>query len=383
MHKPPSSPPKVLRPFDFRGHHPIRGVFLRTTTPARAPPTTELMTSMSATNRILIVAAVVALTSFHTSAEISIGAKVELTSYPTLANACLAFITGYKSQPGSSKLIPTLGHAQGSCGPRKALIVTVTHENTQNNHKGSTNYSDDISGYVGDFDYDKDYGRWLRVQIIESEPPRIAMDLDTADFPENNVTGWPLQYGHLFLGLNDQTVVSSLDRSISVDFDLKVRTAKPSGKSPNVGFNGRRILLGAQGIWTEAPLRTNTTHFLEVDISQTPGYSESYHQPQSPLCKDVKYDRCFYGDGRFAEGREVSLQTALAGPDVPDTSDQWTHIQVPLSALFQKLKWVSPPNSWGSAKLQAIYIAIESTGATSTKIEVKDYHVTGTPLATP
>jgi hypothetical protein len=156
---------------------------------------------------------------------------------------------------------------------------------------------------------------------------------------------------------------------------LKIHSNPVDAKLKAEVYSGRRILLGALGNWTETPPRTNSAHFLEVDISQTPGYSASYHEPHHPLCRDVQYDRCFYSDGRYAEGREVSLQTVLNGPTLADSSDQWYHVEIRLSELFRRLRWVSAPMSWSAAHLQAIYFAIESTGATSTDVEIKGYHV--------
>jgi hypothetical protein len=59
----------------------------------------------------------------------------------------------------------------------------------------------------------------------------------------------------------------------------------------------------------------------------------------------------------------------------PRDSDQWEHVEIRLSELFRQLRWLSPPVSWAVTRLQAVYFAIESTGATSTSIEIKGYHV--------
>jgi hypothetical protein len=40
-------------------------------------------------------------------------------------------------------------------------VVSVTHENEKNNHKGSANYNDNILGDMADFDYKSDFGGWL------------------------------------------------------------------------------------------------------------------------------------------------------------------------------------------------------------------------------
>jgi hypothetical protein len=301
---------------------------------------------------------------------------VELTSYPGFENACLAFVVGYHREPGNSKLLNTLGEYQGNCNRRQPLIVNVTHENDRNNHSGSANYDPAIGSYMADFDYKKAVGKWMDIKLAGFGPSSSLMiKLDTQHFHETNVTGWPLQFGHLFLGVTDVTAASALDKSISVDFDIGVDSSLPNVRPVAGIFNGRRVILGALGAWTEASPRTNTGHFLEIDILQTPGYSESYHQPRSPLCNDVEYDRCFYSTGGYAEGREVSFQKILGGRAVPDKTDDWVHIHIPLTELFQRLKWVSPPNNWAEARIKAIYFAIESEGETSTKLEIRNYHV--------
>jgi hypothetical protein len=297
----------------------------------------------------------------------------EITSYSDLNGACLGFVTGYHSQGVSSKLIPAIGHVQGKCTGRNPLIVGVTHENDHNNHNGSANFDKNIAAYVGDFNYATDFGHWFDAHIDDTFPHQLMLRLDTQK-NDINVTGWPLQFGHLFLGVSDLTVGSPLDRSIIVEFDVAVST-QPTVHADDGSFNGRRIILGALGIWPEVSPRTNTSHFLEVDISQTPGYSESFHQPKYPRCADVPYDRCFYGDGRFAEGREVSYQTVLGGQSISDNTGGSIHVQIHLSDLFKRLGWVSPPENWKAAELKAIYFGLESTGATSTQVSIRNYHV--------
>jgi hypothetical protein len=51
------------------------------------------------------------------------------------------------------------------------------------------------------------------------------------------------------------------------------------------------------------------------------------------------------------------------------------HVHLPLTKLYEKLRWVSPPVSWSSAKLTGLYIGIESEGAAQAKLELKNYQV--------
>ena len=304
--------------------------------------------------------------------------RVELTAYPGFAGACFAFVNGYGRRPGSGeKLYPTLGYVQGGCpSGRPPLRLGVTQENAQNNHKGSSNYDENIVAYMGDFDYGTDFGSWLDLKLVDTKPaPYVVLKLDTGRIRTNTVTGWPLQYGHLYMGLADTTVMASLDQSVFIGFDIRVQTDNNVPLRSISDYNGRRVLVGALGTWAEAAPRTNMVHFLEVNVAQSAGFAASYNEHNSAHCQDVRYDRCFYGDGRYAEGRQLSYRTALGAPPIPDNGSEWTHVSIPVSGIFRRLTWVSPPTAWSAAKLVAVYIGIESAGATSTTIAIRNYHV--------
>jgi hypothetical protein len=303
--------------------------------------------------------------------------RTSLTAYPRFENACIDVTDGYEKQPGQSeKLVPVFRPYQGTCGAgrkSKPMVFGVTHENDHNNHNGAANYSQNISAYMGDFDPKTDLGQWLDLQLVNTGgPPSIKLKLDTADFKKTNVTGWPIQFGHMFIGLNDGTVTTALDQPVYVEFEIKIETKLISQRA---GYSGRRVMVGAIGSWDEAPPRTNRQHFLEVDLVQSEGYSASYNEQFKPLCHDMPYDRCFYSNGPYAEGREVRYETALRQPHVPDTTRGWVRIRIPLSELFRRMKWVSPPSEWTKAQLAGLYIGIESTGETATQIEVQNYEV--------
>ena len=303
--------------------------------------------------------------------------RTSLTSYPKFENVCINVAQGYDSHPGQgAKLFPVLKPFRGACGvdtKSKHLTFSVTHENDRNSHAGAANYNQNIVSYMGDFDPATDIGRWLDMKLIDrAAPPSILLALDTVDFHKTNVTGWPIQFGHMFIALNDGTVTSPLDKPANIELDIKIET---KGIRPGASYSGRRVMVGAVANWDEAPPRTNKKHYLEVDLVQSEGYSASYNELLKPLCRDVPYDRCFYSDGPYAEGREVRYETVLGGSHVLDTTRGWLPIRIPLSDLFRRLKWASPPSDWSKAQVSGLYIGIESTGETSTQIELRNYEV--------
>ena len=112
------------------------------------------------------------------------------------------------------------------------------------------------------------------------------MSLDTINYEQVDVTGWPLRFGHLFFGANDLSVKSTMDKAISIDFDIRVEADHvQSGLYPNK-YSGHRILVGAKVEWDEVSPRYNKIYYLETDLIQSDGYSASYHDPNRPLCKD-------------------------------------------------------------------------------------------------
>jgi hypothetical protein len=309
-----------------------------------------------------------------------VGNRTVLTAYPNFDNACLA-AAARTSAPGSNDRStgrPVLVPIQGLCPDGKTpLLISVTHENAQNNHQGAANQVEGSVSYMSDFVYGVDFGKWLNVKMRrDNGTPILMMALDTANFNKTNVTGWPLRYGHLFLGLNDGTVKATLDKDVYVEFDLRLRRSDVRPELYRDRYSGRRIMLGSVTDWDEAPPRTNRSHFLEVDLIQSDGYTESYREPVREGCRDTTYDRCFYDrSGKFAEGREVRYQTHLGGAPIIANDAAWTHVAIPLSRLIRKLRWVSPPGDWAAVHLRGIYLGVESEGATKTVFEVTRYQV--------
>ncbi len=214
-------------------------------------------------------------------------AKKAVTAYPGFANACVNVFSGYQTQPGKGpSLLPTFEAYQGACSvsqQTKPLVFSVTHENDHNNHYGAANYNKNIASYVGDYNPKMDMGRWLDLQLINTTvPPSVIMRLDTARHDGIDVTGWPIQFGHLFIALNDETVTASLKNDVYLELDIEIQTNKISTRAGN---SGRRVMIGALGDWTEAQPRTNRLHFLEVDLVQSEGYSASYKEPTKELCQ--------------------------------------------------------------------------------------------------
>jgi len=303
----------------------------------------------------------------------SVKERMDITAYGNLEAICMAFATGYAQQRDGSRLLPVFGRHQGHCADKRGpLVVSVTHENIRNNHNDSANYEPNIVSYMADFLYDADFGRWLAVAVSGTT---LSMSLDTVNFNTVNVTGWPLRYGHLFLGVNDLSVKETLENDIYVEFDIRVRAAEVRPELYN-GYSGRRVLLGTFVTWAEEVPRTNRSHFAEIDFIQSDGYTESYGEPVRPFCKDIAYDHCFYDpDGKFAEGREVRFHTHFHEPALQPNNQSWSHIQIPLSETIRRLHWVSPPSDWSAATIEGVYLGIESEGATRTLIEFRNYHV--------
>ena len=300
-----------------------------------------------------------------------------MTAYPDFKNVCSAFVVGYRNVDGL-RLFPKLGNFAGDCqNDSQPIVFGVTQENSRNNHTGSANFDPNIVAYMGDLDVATDVGRWIGAAFEhDSGGAVLTLSLDTVNYRQTNVTGWPLQFGHLFLGANDRSVKGTLDLDIAIDADLRigkdlVRPALYPG-----GYSGHRAMIGARLDWSEDAPRTNKVHYLEIDLTQSPGYAASYHEPRHPLCQDARYDRCFYSeDGRYAEGREVNYGTFLSNEAIPVNASRWTHIHIPLSRIYRKLGWVSPPKSWSAGTLSGLYVGLESEGAAQEAIELRNYRV--------
>lgn len=275
----------------------------------------------------------------------------------------------------------TYGHYAPTCTDQtrsSPFVYSVTQE-VNGGHVGAANNSAGRFIYMNDYDYDADFGQWLRANFYPSGNDMIyGMALDTANFSKTNVTGWPLQQGNLFFGLNDISTAhanATLDKDITIEFDMRIRGDDINNNLNPGTYSGHRIMLGTLLDWTEQGGRTNRAHYFEVNFAQTPGYATIYHDKDYPLCHDLAYDRCAYDDGagQWAENRYVPY-AAVSGMSSNLITDQWVHIKIPLS-YAKSLHWVSAPASWANATFAGLYIGLESTGATRYWIEVKNYQV--------
>jgi hypothetical protein len=285
-------------------------------------------------------------------------------SLSDLNNACILIANGYQAGQ-AGRLYTSFRHGLGQCGGKaRHLRFGVTQENDQNSHRGSRNFDSRIVTYMTDYDYSRDFGKWVDVGFSNGV---LSLKLNTTSETKINVTGWPLQFGHLFARVRD-TLCAAIDRDIHISFDMRL-SASTVGRSAASRYSGRRVVVGARVDWRETPPRSNVAHFVEFDLSQSPGYTANYHETAYPACRDRTYDRCYYDPhGKYSEGREVRA--------VPELSaGEWTHYDLPLSTLTKSLGWVSAPSDWGEAKVQAIYIGIESVGATNTGFDLRNYHV--------
>lgn len=262
-----------------------------------------------------------------------------------------------------------------------SLRLSVTHENINNSHIGSRNYDPNIVAYMSDFDFERDFGRWIHASVHRRKgSPVVSLRLNTIDFDEDNyMTGWRLRNGHLFVGLNDTRTSFTLDNEARIELDFRI-LKNTIGQSAKDSYSGRRVLIGAVAKWNESPPRTNTDHFLEINIDITNGYSFYYNEKPRLECEDRSYDRCFYSDtGRSAEGREIRYMPPLSSQQFANDLQAWTHLKIPLAATYRNLPWASRPDSWNRAIVTGVYIGIESIGATDTEIELMNYRVADMP----
>lgn len=323
--------------------------------------------------------AVAAVLMFQAETGVSLAESGEtpMTAYPNFKNVCSAFVVGYRNV-GGPQLFPKLGNFAGACREdSQPIVFSVTQENGGNNHAGSANFDPNIVAYMGDVNVAKDLDRWIGAAFRQDAGGEVlALSLDTINYRQINVTGWPLQFGHLFLGANDRSVKGTLDAEIAVDADLRIIKELVRPDLYPGTYSGHRVLIGVRMDWTEESPRTNKVHYLEVDLAQSAGYAASYGDPRRPLCRDARYDRCFYSDdGRHAEGREIDYATFLNNETVPVNANRWIHVHIPLSQIYRKVGWVSPPKSWRAAALGGLYIGLESEGAAQEAIEVRNYRI--------
>jgi hypothetical protein len=267
---------------------------------------------------------------------------------------------------------------------------------------------------MADYSYDtssygvaSDLGTWLDMSVGGSDPNTylsLSQNTDGYVTGVNSATHWQVPFGHLFTGFNDTTTAqAAVTNTQYAEFDVDIVTETlfptdwsnvwsggPSWPPYNGGpFTGERMMLGALYTWPEANGRTNTAHYLEINLMQTASYSESLGPAETAACPscattypcaDAPYDHCFYDvAGVYAEGKYVSYDAYLGNATLPTNSATWTHVAMPLSDLLTSFSWASPPTTngtidWSRAKLAGMYVAVEGAGARTSTLQVKGWN---------
>ena len=313
----------------------------------------------------LAIANVFALNTENGAA--SSGKRQRLTRRANFENSCLGFI-----QPGNGGTSPSslvISTPLGECDEKnKPFVFSVTHENTNNTHEGAKNNHLKVPAHMADFDVKKDLGRWLNAKFERLDSTVLFMSLDTINFKTNDVTGWPLQYGHLFFSGRDELLQPvPLARDIVVEFEMQVEV-QLDATNQNV-YAGSRVLVGTRVNWQEEH-RSNTAHFAEFDVFYSNGYGNSFNERSKLPCDLTAFNRCFFDkDGRYAEGREFRM------PCEKSLNVGWAHCRIKIADNIKKANWYAPPSSWDIANIASIYIGIESTGSIKTNISIRNYDV--------
>lgn len=304
----------------------------------------------------------------------------EITRYPRFDNSCTSLVDGYQwmqlAHDPAPRLYPHWSNCQETgLAPDHPLLFSVTHEDLNNNHASDLNSNPDIVAYMADHDHDRDFGRWFNFGFYQTDRGKtLAMSLDTINFEALTPTGRSNRNGHLFFGLNDTSIKSTLNHDIYVEFDMRVRGDQVRPELTSGSYSGHRVMLGASLNWEERSGRSNSSHYMEVDLTMTPGYS--YGEPVFEYCRDTQYNRCYYDPaGTYSEGRYVDYAAYLKNLSLPLNHDGWTRVRVPVSGIVRSLGWVSPPSDWSTATFSGLYIGIESQGATRLWIEIVNYRV--------
>lgn len=285
-----------------------------------------------------------------------------LTSYPKLIDACYAFVQRNRAD-ASLDVGQFLKPYENNCVKSGPIKLSVTHENEQNNHVGAKNEKSDYPYYMADFDYDRDFNRWLKFNYSENI---ASLGLDTINYQMNSVTGWPLSKGHLFFGLND-TFLSPFSLEDDVIVELKFKYDSNIIASENK-YSGFRILIGTKVNWPERE-RSNKDHYMEYDLFVSEGFASSYNEAEKEKCDRKFYTRCFFDkNGIYAEGRSKKFNCR---PSV----DGWQKCIIPLTETIRSTSWHKPPENWSMANAKGVYLAVEVAGLVKIDLKFADYDV--------
>ena len=318
----------------------------------------------------------VALATVAFSAAAHQSPELPITAYPGFSNPCFAYATGWGAIPAQS---PAIGALVGPCSDSPGLILfSVTQEDDFGNHDRSANFEPNQSIYMADYLFPQMLGTTLNMHGGDGQ---VLVSLDTTANPRqlNPVTGWPVGFGHTFVGANDITTppTATLDKSIHLKFRVQVpRAVVGENRS---GFSGFRILVGAEVEWPEGlnpngSRRANRSHFIEFVLGDIPGYARTLHgQEGSPGCTDAIYYSCFFDQqGRSPEGRYVTSAYLGLSP-LPLGTDAITAIAIPFSETVRSLAWISPPIDWRLARIGGFYLAVEGTGQVAVTAVFSDW----------
>lgn len=290
---------------------------------------------------------------------------------------CHQWVTG-----NDSKGVPTWGPRLGNCTAKSSpLLFSVTHENECNTHMAckeypnDLNYRENILAYMADY-RQEDIGKWIKYSAVENSTSNtIQFAIDSLNYSSFiSPTGRPVSNGYLFfgmaqLGFNSQV---TLHDPLWIEFEYSIAA---SDVVPNTKMSGNRLMVAASLNWAEAG-RTNRAHFFEINLYKTPGYHAEHYNP-TQCTADAVYDHCYYDPhGKWAEGKYVSHTTAFGvnGPISPD--NKWYKVRVDLFALVKKYQWHHPPQNWGLAKTDGIYIGLESKGPSHIYAKIRNLRIT-------
>ena len=317
----------------------------------------------------LVIAATLSLASC--TAQLEGGDDPQSPTYSSFSGGgglCTLWGTGYDSNGNVTFQKTGSGCSTGG----RSVVFSVTHENKNNNHIGDANYQGNISAYMADYDLD-DVGTWLKGNATTSTHGglNISLALDTMNYPDTTPSGRPNYDGYLFFGVNDISSVRTLgeeDCEVSLGFRVLAAETVP-GSEPNGLTPGSRFILGFLMEWQEPAPRTNTAHFLEINLYR----SDGFHSNQPHTCPNDgrTYDHCFYStSGQWAEGQYLAAKDVPGGFPVSASAD-WRSVSLPVTKLAKSLNWYSKPSSWKGVRITPYY-GIETKGKSRIWVETSD-----------
>lgn len=258
------------------------------------------------------------------------------------------------------------------------MVFSVTHERANNSHVGDKNYRENIRCYMADY-FPADIGKWLnRETLLEKDKSKsFSLLIDTINYRAETPTGRPVEDGWLFFGLNDGPDSAILgERDLILRFRYKISGSEVIPKSePNGLIAGHRLILGFTFEWKEPAPRTNTAHYLEVNLHKT----ADYHKGQDRYCPNdgQEYDQCFYDlNGKYAEGQYFDVSRVTSART--ETQGDWKLVEMNVSGFMKSRKWFHPPASWKDVRITP-YFGVESKGKSRIWAQVENFSASYIP----